>query len=1384
MESTSSQVSNEVNSGSQKSTIPSSGSSMQSQTFCPVCQFPLKTLKIATPSKHITKCKKRNAKPKRDCPNGIDCISTMESHYQIYSHKNLQEYRDDPERSLAPSNTSMSSIDRLFESLHGRTPKKEVKLEISANENHSPFIRPFIDLTDSPSSSEEFKNTQNSSKKSRKDLSSFFKNVTVSPLVSSNATNTVISQKSSILGKHKAKETEPFIISKPKKSKNITSEIQRVFSSQKVSASTQTTQKLKSSLNINNSLAIIQEKLKHTPRKNWNVKVKPPLGANPWTITASQVEKRRETKEIEIIDLTDDCGEETSQETISSLRRSPQKNSEQLTVDATPKKLRSSPFVQTSTFEKDKTLDGAILSKTWSSNIKAEPLTPSQQTRIGKKTLSQSQNNSKETFMSKMCRKYPVIKIERVSNKRPEQNPTNSDSSIYSGGKIKTNSDSEKFSFLPEEDQDIPIQSTQIPNSIKKSQTGFSSTLDTQDSEDWVIPLPRGPGFVPVSPIQFDKSGNFMPFISPTNLSKNMLSSAKSSQECSAEGKNPSIILDQNSNLFNMRRLDDKAGNSVAESNSSYGNSKNSAIKNKNDAVLEGKHSNKSYTAESSNPDNQNGTEFREQPLGGITSNLSNEGFVKNQCIIINSSLEDENSTSDAQNGEICDKKTADFPKKSSTFLGDNSGSDTKLDSNPDITTSKFLAGNNVENNSKCGNCSNEEDIMESSMLQGLSHCQTLPFLSPVSLKVKRLDEHIDLKGKNDIDSKSNNHCCRKNSDPGSGVKRYTSGSNNNEKTEDFNKTASQFSKSAKNITNFDVFDKPGTSYDTVDDGKPSHSSSANTEFSNKTSDCNDTIPGSLKKAKIKPQDVTNLNKYGTSCSNIDDDKPSTSGLSSFSNSSPKNKNNFPSNVNGLRKVKVTPIRASWSKIGPQSGSGLSTMDRRFDKGQLNGINKAPTFDGENQNGNQDTGNSENLKSSKKLLQKGDDTLSSSSKKFSLQNWLNSSKKSKKQGDIGSMMFGLKPKLQEIVKKENPNGSWKNGTKTGGNGFYRSNKTRKCPFYKIVSGTDIAVDAFSYGVVEGVQFYFLSHFHSDHYMGLTKKYWRHKVFCSQVTGNLVAQKIRLSEELIVRLPMGEEIEVGQVKVTLLEANHCPGAVLFLFKLRNNRVLLHTGDFRAQEEMEKYNALQGIRVDTLYLDTTYLNPEYRFPLQRDVIKTAVSIATTEIKECPKTLFVVGTYLIGKERIFAAVANAIGSQAFVAQDKFRTIQCLQDDTLSKLVTRDATEANVHVIPMRQLSVKDLKSRLCQFRQYEQLVAFKPTGWTHDNKHPGLNRIKPVVSGPVKIYGLPYSEHSSFEDLHRFVKFLRPTKIIPTVNVGRKEMREEMNYYLDKWKLGLDP
>ncbi|ORY62316.1 DNA repair metallo-beta-lactamase-domain-containing protein [Pseudomassariella vexata] len=181
---------------------------------------------------------------------------------------------------------------------------------------------------------------------------------------------------------------------------------------------------------------------------------------------------------------------------------------------------------------------------------------------------------------------------------------------------------------------------------------------------------------------------------------------------------------------------------------------------------------------------------------------------------------------------------------------------------------------------------------------------------------------------------------------------------------------------------------------------------------------------------------------------------------------------------------------------------------------------------------------------------------------------------------------------------------------------------RTCPFYKIMPGFFICVDAFRYGAVQGCKAYFLSHFHSDHYIGLTAKWSHGPIYCSKVTGSLVKQQLRTNPKWVVELEFDEKFKVPGTEgvfVTMIPANHCPGSSLFLFekvmgKGPNSRTqrILHCGDFRACPAHVNHPTLkpeivdavsgktQQQKIDVCYLDTTYLNPRYSFPPQEDVI----------------------------------------------------------------------------------------------------------------------------------------------------------------------------------------
>ncbi|KAG0078672.1 DNA break repair nuclease [Podila epicladia] len=415
---------------------------------------------------------------------------------------------------------------------------------------------------------------------------------------------------------------------------------------------------------------------------------------------------------------------------------------------------------------------------------------------------------------------------------------------------------------------------------------------------------------------------------------------------------------------------------------------------------------------------------------------------------------------------------------------------------------------------------------------------------------------------------------------------------------------------------------------------------------------------------------------------------------------------------------------------------------------------------------------------------------------------------------------------------------------------------RPCPFYKKMPDTDFTVDAFMYGAVEGCGAYFLSHFHSDHYGGLTSTWSHGLIYCSSITANLVISRLRVDEKWVRRLPMHKPTLVNGVTVTLMDANHCPGSVLFVFDLHSpKRRYLHTGDFRALPDMCLDPILcqpPNVPIDILYLDTTYSNPRYTFPSQKLVISETVRTINKELglvndtvvppkpapakkanimeswlkresgnaqklvtmstkptkmsksaadwsrqMETNKVVICVGTYLIGKERVWMAVAKALRSKVFVQPAKLQILSCLEDQEIIDMLTCNPREAQVHLMHMgSDMSPESLQEYLDKLSPtFTRLIAIRPTGWTFSGgpkkdsvsttditpeQTPTTLQLRPSYTSPmVKIYPVPYSEHSSFNELAGFVRSLNIMRIIPTVGVGSEKGRHAMSEWFDRWE-----
>lgn len=115
-----------------------------------------------------------------------------------------------------------------------------------------------------------------------------------------------------------------------------------------------------------------------------------------------------------------------------------------------------------------------------------------------------------------------------------------------------------------------------------------------------------------------------------------------------------------------------------------------------------------------------------------------------------------------------------------------------------------------------------------------------------------------------------------------------------------------------------------------------------------------------------------------------------------------------------------------------------------------------------------------------------------------------------------------------------------------------------------------------------------------------------------------------------------EAAIPHVSVTLIDANHCPGAAMLLLEGYFG-VVLHTGDFRFDaERMGSHPALKGVSLDALYLDNTYGHPKFDLPTRLEAAAAVVHV----IRQHPQHQIILGVDSLGKEELLHYLATYFG------------------------------------------------------------------------------------------------------------------------------------------------
>jgi hypothetical protein len=158
---------------------------------------------------------------------------------------------------------------------------------------------------------------------------------------------------------------------------------------------------------------------------------------------------------------------------------------------------------------------------------------------------------------------------------------------------------------------------------------------------------------------------------------------------------------------------------------------------------------------------------------------------------------------------------------------------------------------------------------------------------------------------------------------------------------------------------------------------------------------------------------------------------------------------------------------------------------------------------------------------------------------------------------------------------------------------------------------------------------------------------------------------KLAKPLPLETPTTIELSPGnEIRVTLFDANHCVGAVMFLIE-GHGKAVLYTGDIRAepwwvnsivQNPLLLPYTLPSRRLDCIYLDTTFATksePYREFPSKAEGIRELLE----KVGKYPDdTLFYFHSWTFGYENVWLALSSFLRSQIHLDPYRFRIYSSL--------------------------------------------------------------------------------------------------------------------------------
>ncbi|KAK6749460.1 hypothetical protein RB195_001832 [Necator americanus] len=304
---------------------------------------------------------------------------------------------------------------------------------------------------------------------------------------------------------------------------------------------------------------------------------------------------------------------------------------------------------------------------------------------------------------------------------------------------------------------------------------------------------------------------------------------------------------------------------------------------------------------------------------------------------------------------------------------------------------------------------------------------------------------------------------------------------------------------------------------------------------------------------------------------------------------------------------------------------------------------------------------------------------------------------------------------------------------------------------KIVIGQRyIAIDRFVRK--DGCRYHFLTHAHVDHIVNLNKS-WKSPIYCSEMTAKILPIVLGTkapSSKVLRPLKVGESHVIEpNLLVTVLDSHHCVGSVMFLFEGASipGGSVLCTGDFRADSGMlarfdddPSFKKLTEVTsISKIYLDNTYL--EYSkptFPERTESEKMLIS----EMEKLHDCSILIPVFKLGREDILEKLSHHFSEPITTSSERL-AIRKVYGLKQGEFTDGADTSARIRTSPRQAKSV------------FAALKKMTPPAVVVDISLRG--EYTEILK--ENLITVPYSDHSSCEEIRAFLSRLRFGEIIPT-------------------------